>query len=196
MRSAAITRKTAETDITLGLDLDGSGETRIDTGVGFLDHMLTLFGRHGRFDLSVTCTGDTYVDDHHSVEDIGIALGEAFREALGDKRGVTRYGSMLLPMDEALVLCAVDLSGRSTLRFDMTLPAQKVGTFDTELVEEFFLAFTRSAGVTLHLRQLDGTNTHHIIEAAFKGIGRAMRQAAAIDPAYADEIPSTKGVLS
>lgn len=196
MRSAAITRKTAETDITLTLCLDGTGKTTADTGVGFLDHMLALFGKHGRFDLAVTCRGDTYVDDHHSVEDIGIALGEAFREALSDKAGINRYGSMLLPMDEALVLCAVDLSGRSTLRFDMTLPAQKVGTFDTELVEEFFLAFTRAAGVTLHLRQLDGSNTHHIIEAAFKGFGRAMRQAAAIDPACAGEIPSTKGVLA
>ena len=195
MRSAAITRKTAETDITLGLDLDGSGESRISTGVGFLDHMLTLFARHGRFDLSVVCTGDTQVDDHHSTEDIAIALGSAFSEALGDKRGVTRYGSMLLPMDEALVLCAVDLSGRSTLRYDLTLPAQKVGAFDTELVQEFFLAFTRTAGVTLHLRQLDGSNTHHIIEAAFKGFGRAMRQAVAIDPAAVGDVPSTKGVL-
>lgn len=195
MRSAAITRKTAETDIALRLALDGTGRTEISTGVGFLDHMLTLFARHGRFDLSVTCVGDTYVDDHHSTEDIGIALGEAFREAVGEKRGINRYGSILLPMDEALVLCAADLSGRSTLRFDMTLPAQKVGTFDTELVEEFFLAFTRSAAVTLHLKQLDGSNTHHIIEAAFKGFGRALRQAVAIDPAAAGDIPSTKGVL-
>lgn len=196
MRNAEITRKTAETDIALRLCLDGTGTADIRTGVGFLDHMLTLFARHGRFDLSVICVGDTYVDDHHSTEDIGIALGEAFREAVGDKRGVNRYGSMLLPMDEALVLCAVDLSGRSTLRYDLTLPAQKVGTFDTELTQEFFLAFTRSAGVTLHLRQLDGSNTHHIIEAAFKGFGRALRQAAAIDPAAAGEIPSTKGTLS
>ena len=195
MRNAAITRKTAETDITLGLCLDGTGEVSVNTGVGFLDHMLTLFAQHGRFDLSVTCAGDTQVDDHHSVEDIAIALGAAFAEALGDKRGVTRYGSMLLPMDEALVLVAADLSGRSLLRYNLTLPAQKVGTFDTELVEEFFLAFTRSAGVTLHLRQLDGTNTHHIIEAAFKGFGRALRQAVSIDPAAAGEIPSTKGVL-
>jgi len=195
MRNAAITRKTAETDITLGLCLDGTGEVSVNTGVGFLDHMLTLFAQHGRFDLSVTCAGDTQVDDHHSVEDIAIALGAAFAEALGDKRGVTRYGSMLLPMDEALVLVAADLSGRSLLRYNLTLPAQKVGTFDTELVEEFFLSFTRSAGVTLHLRQLDGTNTHHIIEAAFKGFGRALRQAVSIDPAAAGEIPSTKGVL-
>ena len=196
MRNAAIERKTAETDIALRLELDGTGRSDIHTGVGFLDHMLTLFAKHGRFDLSVTCKGDTWVDDHHSTEDIGIALGEAFREALGEKRGINRYGSMLLPMDEALVLCAADLSGRSTLRFDMTLPAQKVGTFDTELVEEFFLAFTRSAGATLHLKQFDGSNTHHIIESAFKGFGRAMRQAVAVDPALADEIPSTKGLLA
>lgn len=195
MRNAAITRKTAETDITLALNLDGSGEASVSTGVGFLDHMLTLFAKHGRFDLILSCRGDTYVDDHHSVEDVGIALGSAFAEAIGDKRGVTRYGSMLLPMDEALVLAAVDLSGRSMLRYGLTLPAQKVGAFDTELAEEFFLAFTRTAGVTLHLRQLDGTNTHHILEAAFKGFGRALRQAAAIDPAAANEIPSTKGVL-
>lgn len=195
MRNAAVARKTAETDITLALDLDGTGEISIDTGVGFLDHMLTLMARHGRFDLSVSCKGDTYVDDHHSVEDIAIALGTAFAEALGEKRGVNRYGSMLLPMDEALVLVAVDLSGRCTLRYGLTLPAQKVGSFDTELTEEFFLAFCRAAGVTLHIRQLDGTNTHHIIEAAFKGFGRALRQAVAIDPAAAGEIPSTKGVL-
>ena len=195
MRNAAITRKTAETDITLALNLDGTGEVSVSTGVGFLDHMLTLFARHGRFDLIVSCTGDTYVDDHHSTEDIGIALGTAFSEALGDKRGVNRYGSMLLPMDEALVLCAADLSGRSCLRYDLALPSQKVGTFDTELTEEFFLAFTRAAGVTLHLKQLDGANTHHIIEAAFKGFGRALRQAVAIDPDAAGEIPSTKGVL-
>lgn len=195
MRNAAITRKTAETDITLALNLDGSGEASVSTGVGFLDHMLTLFARHGRFDLILTCTGDTYVDDHHTTEDIGIALGAAFAEAIGDKRGITRYGSMLLPMDEALVLCSADISGRGTLRYGLALPAQKVGSFDTELVEEFFLAFTRTANVTLHLRQLDGTNTHHIIEAAFKGFGRALAQAAAIDPARKNEIPSTKGVL-
>lgn len=195
MRTAAITRKTAETDIALTLRLDGTGRSDIDTGVGFLDHMLTLFARHGRFDLTVTCRGDTQVDDHHSTEDIAIALGEAFREALGDKRGITRYGSMLLPMDEALVLVAADISGRGLLRFSLELPAQKVGTFDTELVEEFFMAFARTAGITLHLRQLDGTNTHHIIEAAFKGFGRAMRQAVSIDAAAVDEIPSTKGVL-
>ena len=195
MRNAAITRKTAETDITLALNLDGTGEVSVSTGVGFLDHMLTLFARHGRFDLILSCRGDTYVDDHHTTEDVGIALGSAFAEAVGEKRGVNRYGSMLLPMDEALVLTAVDLSGRSLLRFGLTLPAQKVGSFDTELVEEFFLGFTRAAGVTLHLRQLDGTNTHHIIEAAFKGFGRALRQAVSVDPDAAGEIPSTKGVL-
>ncbi len=195
MRTASITRQTAETDITLALRLDGTGAVCADTGVGFLDHMLTLFARHGRFDLTVTCRGDTQVDDHHSTEDIAIALGEAFREALGDKRGITRYGSMLLPMDEALVLVAADISGRGLLRYNLELPAQKVGAFDTELVEEFFMAFARTAGITLHLRQLDGTNTHHIIEAAFKGFGRAMRRAVSIDGAAADEIPSTKGVL-
>ncbi len=195
MRQSTITRKTAETDITLTLNLDGTGRSSVDTGVGFLDHMLTLFARHGRFDLTVTCRGDTYVDDHHSTEDVGIALGDAFRDALGDKRGITRYGSELLPMDEALVLCAVDISGRCTLRYGLTPPAQKVGTFDTELAEEFFMAFCRAAAVTLHLRQLDGTNTHHILEAAFKGFGRAMRKAVAVDDAAAGEIPSTKGVI-
>ncbi len=195
MRSASINRKTAETDISLTLELDGSGVSSVDTGVGFLDHMLTLFSRHGRFDLTVTCRGDTNVDDHHSVEDIAIALGEAFREALGDKRGVVRYGDILLPMDEALVLCAADLSGRGLLRYGLELPAQKVGTFDTELTEEFFSAFARASGVTLHLRSLDGSNTHHIIEAAFKAFGRVMRRAVSVDPDAADEIPSTKGVL-
>ncbi len=195
MRTASITRKTGETDISLTLNLDGTGTTDIATGVGFLDHMLTLFARHGRFDLAVSCTGDTYVDDHHSVEDIAIVLGEALAEALGDKAGITRYGSMLLPMDEALVLCALDISGRCCLRYGLEPPAQKVGTFDTELVEEFFMAFTRSAGVTLHLRQLDGKNSHHILEAAFKGFGRALSQAVAIDPALNGAIPSTKGVL-
>ena len=195
MRTAEIKRKTAETDIALTLALDGTGKAEIATGVGFLDHMLTLFARHGRFDLMVRCQGDTWVDDHHSVEDVGIALGEAFAAAIGEKRGICRYGSMLLPMDEALVLCAVDISGRSMLRYGLTLPAPRVGTFDTELGEEFFLAFTRAAGVKLHLRQLDGTNTHHILEAAFKGFGRALRQACALDAALGDEIPSTKGVL-
>ena len=195
MRIANCNRKTAETDIVLSLNLDGSGKGDIATGVGFLDHMLTLFTRHGRLDLSVSCKGDTQVDDHHSVEDIGIALGEALKQALGDKRGITRYGSMLLPMDEALVLCALDLSGRATLRFDAKIPTQKVGTFDTELVEEFFLALSRAAGITLHLKQLDGENSHHIIEAMFKAFGRALKDAVAIDSAFADEIPSTKGIL-
>ena len=194
-RTASVQRKTAETDITLSLNLDGTGKSEIQTGVGFLDHMLTLLAKHGRFDLEVFCHGDTQVDDHHSVEDIGIVLGQAFAHALGDKRGITRYGSCLLPMDEALVLVAVDLSGRDTLRYGLTIPTQKVGTFDTELVEEFFLAFVRNAGVTLHLRQLDGTNSHHIIEAAFKGFGRALAQAVALDPRSAGEVPSTKGVL-
>ena len=194
-RTASVQRKTAETDINLSLNLDGTGKSEIQTGVGFLDHMLTLLAKHGRFDLEVFCHGDTQVDDHHSVEDIGIVLGQAFAHALGDKRGITRYGSCLLPMDEALVLAAVDLSGRDTLRCALNIPTQKVGTFDTELVEEFFLAFVRNAGVTLHLRQLDGTNSHHIIEAAFKGFGRALAQAVAMDPRSAGEVPSTKGVL-
>lgn len=196
MRQASVNRKTSETDISLQLTIEGSGASSIDSGIGFLDHMLTLFARHSLVDLTLTCKGDTYVDDHHSTEDIGIALGEAFRDALGDKAGISRYGSMLLPMDEALVLCAVDFSGRSTLRYDLPLPSQKVGTFDTELVEEFFQAFTRSAGCCVHLKKLDGTNTHHIIEAAFKGFGRAVRMASSIDPALAGSIPSTKGTLS
>ena len=195
MRSAELARKTAETDIRLRLALDGKGEAKVDTGVGFLDHMLTLFAAHGRFDLDVVCKGDTRVDDHHSVEDIGIALGEALRRALSDKRGIRRYGSMLLPMDEALALCAVDLSGRACLRMTAQIPSQKIGSFDTELVEEFFLALTRSAGMTLHLRQLDGTNSHHIVEAMFKAFGRALSQAVALDERAKDEIPSTKGVL-
>lgn len=195
MRSAEIRRRTAETDITLTLCLDGAGKSEVNTGVGFLDHMLTLFAAHGRFDLSVICRGDTGVDDHHSVEDIGIALGEAVMRALGEKRGIARYGSMLLPMDEALVLAAIDLSGRSCLRFTAQIPSQKIGTFDTELVEEFFTAFARSAGATLHLRQLDGVNSHHIVEAMFKAFGRALSAAVAIDPRLGDAVPSTKGVL-
>ena len=195
MRQATIKRTTAETDIKLSLCLDGSGKSEISTGVGFLDHMLTLFAKHGRFDLCVSCKGDTYVDDHHSVEDIGIALGQAFSVALGDKRGICRYGSMLLPMDEALVLCAVDLSGRACLRNAVTLPSQKVGSFDTELVQEFMLGFTRKAELSLHFRLLDGENTHHIIEAMFKAMGRALGAAVRIEEAYRDEIPSTKGVL-
>lgn len=195
MRIGEIERTTKETSITLRLDLDGSGQSDIDTGVGFLDHMLTLFSRHGMFDLTITCDGDTYVDDHHSVEDIGICLGTAFRQALGDMAGINRYGSIILPMDEALIMAAVDISGRSYLGFDFQISAHKVGTFDTELVEEFFLAFVRNANITLHLRQLAGTNSHHIIEGAFKAFGRVMRQAAALDPSLGGQIPSTKGVL-
>ena len=195
MRNCEISRKTAETDIILSLNLDGSGKSDIATGVGFLDHMLTLFAAHGKFDLTVKCTGDTCVDDHHSVEDIGIVLGQAFRTALGDKRGITRYGSFLLPMDEALILTAVDISGRSCLCYDLQIPTEKVGDFDTELCQEFWSAFARDAGVTLHIRQLAGTNSHHIIEGAFKSVARSLRKAVSIDPTCADEIPSTKGVL-
>lgn len=195
MKNATIRRTTAETDISLSLVLDGSGLSDINTGCGFLDHMLTLFARHGRFDLTVLCKGDVEVDDHHTVEDVGICLGQAFAEALGDKRGINRYGSIILPMDEALILAAVDLSGRSFLRYALSIPTEKVGNFDTELVEEFFLAFTRTAALTLHLKQFDGTNSHHIIEGTFKAVARALRQAVAIDPDAADEIPSTKGVL-
>ena len=195
MRTAAIERKTAETDIRLTLTLEGAGLSDVDTSCGFMDHMLTLFAKHGRFDLAVKCAGDTNVDYHHTVEDLGIVLGAAFAEALGDKRGVNRYGSCVLPMDEALILAAVDLSGRSYLGFELPLAAQKVGDFDTELVKEFFLGFVRSAGVTLHIRELAGENTHHVIEGAFKAFARAMRAAAAMDPEAAEEIPSTKGVL-
>lgn len=193
MRTCKMTRKTAETDICLELNLDGAGKSSIDTGVGFLNHMLTLFAAHGKFDLTVVCRGDTEVDDHHSVEDIGICLGNAFRETLGDKRGITRYGSFLLPMDEALILCAVDLSGRSCLCDELEIPTEKIGTFDTELVEEFLLGFVRSCPMSLHLRQLAGKNAHHIVEGAFKGLGRALKQAVALDGS--GEIPSTKGVL-
>lgn len=195
MRNAEIARKTGETDITVRLELDGSGRSEISTGVGFMDHMLTLFARHGRFDLTVKCAGDTYVDDHHSVEDIGIALGQAFAEALGEKRGIVRYGSMTLPMDEALILTAADLSGRDYLGYGLEIPTEKVGTFDTELVEEFFLGFVRNAKCTLHIRQLAGTNSHHIIEGTFKSVARTLKEAVRIDPDSADEIPSTKGVL-
>ena len=195
MRTAEIARKTAETDITLSLNLDGSGRSQIATGCGFLDHMLTLFARHGRFDLTVHCQGDTWVDDHHTVEDVGICLGDAFAKALGNLGGVNRYGSTILPMDEALILTAVDLSGRGMLCCELDLPTEKVGTFDTQLAEEFFLAFTRRCQCTLHIRQLAGKNSHHIIEGAFKSLGRSLRQAVAIDPALNGEIPSTKGVL-
>ena len=195
MRKAEIKRKTAETDIVLTLDLDGTGKSDIDSGVGFLDHMLTLFAKHGRFDLQLSCKGDTQVDDHHSVEDIGICLGEAFAKALGDKAGIRRYGSMLLPMDEALVLSSLDISGRAHLSYTASIRARKVGTFDTELAEEFWEAFVRSAKITLHIRQLAGRNAHHIIEGMFKSVARALREAVGIDPALAGEIPSTKGVL-
>ena len=195
MRTAEIKRTTKETDIALTLDLDGTGKSEINSGVGFLDHMLTLFAKHGRFDLTLTCNGDTYVDDHHSVEDIGIALGQAFDMALGDKRGIVRYGSFILPMDETLILSAVDISGRSYLNYDLHIPTDKVGTFDTELTEEFFWGFVRNANLTLHIKQLEGKNSHHIIEGAFKSVARTMKQAVAIDPRFSDEIPSTKGVL-
>lgn len=195
MRSAEIKRTTAETSIELRLNLEGTGAGKIATGVGFMDHMLTLFARHARMDLDVICKGDTFVDDHHSVEDIGICLGAAIAKAVGDKRGIRRYGSMLLPMDEALVLCALDLSGRSCLRYTAQIPSQKIGTFDTELVEEFFLGLTRSAGLTLHMKMMDGTNSHHIVEAMFKALGRALREAVSIDESLGGEIPSTKGVL-
>lgn len=195
MRTAEINRKTAETDIVLSLNLDGTGKSEIDTGCGFLNHMLTLFAKHGRFDLSVKCVGDTEVDDHHTAEDIGICLGDAFAKALGDMRGIVRYGNMILPMDEALILSAVDISGRGKLVADLKIPTEKVGTFDTELVFEFFEAFTRRANITLHIRQLAGENSHHIIEGAFKSVARSLRAAVKIDPEAAGEIPSTKGVL-
>ena len=195
MRNAELSRRTAETDIRLSLNVDGKGESSIDTGCGFLDHMLTLFASHGRFDLTLTCKGDTNVDDHHTVEDVGISLGQAFAQALGEKRGICRYGSMLLPMDEALILTAIDLSGRTCLAYGLEIPAQKVGTFDTELTEEFFLGFVRSCPMSLHIRQLAGTNSHHIIEGTFKSFARSLRQAVSVDAACAGEIPSTKGVL-
>ena len=195
MRTSQFTRNTAETKISIKLNLDGSGQSDISTGCGFLDHMLTLFSRHGRFDLNVRCAGDTQVDYHHTVEDIGIALGTAFSQALGDKRGICRYGDTLLPMDEALILTAVDISGRSYLGFDLPIPTQKVGEFDAELVEEFWLGFVRKAELTLHFKELSGSNSHHIIEGAFKSAARSLKKAVLIDPSYADEIPSTKGVL-
>ncbi|MDO4549506.1 MAG: imidazoleglycerol-phosphate dehydratase HisB [Clostridia bacterium] len=195
MRRADISRVTKETRIKLSLNLDGSGEADINTGVGFLDHMLTLLAFHARFDLKVICEGDTNVDDHHSVEDTGIALGAAIKQAIGDKAGIARYGSFLLPMDEALVMCAVDLSGRCHLEYGLEIPSQKVGSFDTELVMEFMLGLCRQAGMTLHLRQLSGVNSHHIIEAAFKALGRALRRAAAVDPALKGGSASSKGTL-
>ena len=195
MRQAEIIRKTGETDILVRLELDGTGKHQIDTGVGFLNHMLELFARHGRFDLEVQCKGDTWVDDHHSTEDIGIALGQAFDAALGDKKGIRRYGQRLLPMDESLILTAVDLSGRSYLGYGLEIPTEKVGTFDTELAEEFFLGFVRNARCTLHIRQMSGSNSHHILEGTFKSVARALREAVSTDPEAADEIPSTKGIL-
>lgn len=195
MRTAQINRKTAETDISLTLNIDGRGECSVSSGCGFLDHMITLFAKHGRFDINLTCNGDMYVDAHHTVEDTGIALGKAFSRALSDKKGIVRYGNMIMPMDEALILSAVDFSGRAHLSFDAQMPSQKVGDFDTELAEEFFLAFVRNAECTLHIRQLGGKNSHHIIEGMFKSCARSFKQAVAIDADFADEIPSTKGVL-
>ena len=193
MRTYEITRKTAETDIQLSLNLDGTGKSTVNTGCGFLNHMLTLFAAHGKFDLTVRCAGDTDVDDHHSVEDIGIVLGQAFQAALGDKRGITRYGSFLLPMDEALIQTAVDISGRSCLCYGLEIPTEKIGSFDTELVEEFFLAFTRNCPMSLHIRQLAGKNSHHIVEGTFKSVARSLKAAVTLDGS--NEIPSTKGVL-
>lgn len=194
MACAEILRKTAETDIRLRLDTAG-GETRVDTGCGFLDHMLTLFARHGGFGLELSCRGDLHVDAHHTTEDVAIVLGRAFDQALGERRGIRRYGSMLLPMDEALILCAVDISGRACLGWALDIPAARVGDFDTELTKEFFLGFVRALGCCVHLRQLAGENSHHIIEGAFKAFGRAMGQAVSVDPARAGEIPSTKGTI-
>ena len=195
MRATEIIRKTAETDIVLKLNLDGTGKSEIATGCGFLDHMLTLFAAHGKFDLTVNCKGDTNVDDHHTVEDVGICLGQAFQQALGDKRGITRYGNFILPMDEALILSAVDISGRSYLGYQLDIPAYKIGSFDVELLEEFFLSVVRNCPMSLHIRKLAGSNSHHIAEGAFKSVARSMKAAVAIDAAAADVIPSTKGVL-
>ena len=195
MRKAKIERKTKETDIKLELEIDGTGVSSVNTGCGFLDHMLTLFASHGCFDLNLTCAGDTNVDDHHTVEDVGIALGEAFFKALGDKAGICRYGSTILPMDEALILSAVDFSGRDYLGYDLFIPTEKVGTFDTELVEEFWLGFVRNAKITLHFLQFAGENSHHIIEGAFKSAARSFKEAVRIDESLGGAIPSTKGVL-
>ena len=195
MRTADLRRRTAETDIALTLNLDGSGRSDIRTGCGFLNHMLTLFAAHGRFDLLVRCEGDTEVDAHHTVEDVGICLGEAFRSALGEKRGITRYGSIILPMDEALILASVDISGRGGCFYTLRPPTEKVGEFDTELGLEFWLAFARASGITLHLRQLAGENSHHILEGGFKAMGRSLRTAVSVETRFAEEIPSTKGML-
>lgn len=196
MRAYQWNRTTSETDIKLELNLDGCGMSTIQTGVGFLDHMLTLFAKHGRFDLTLTCKGDTWVDDHHTVEDVGIALGVAFKNALGDKKGICRFGSMLLPMDEALILSAVDISGRGGCYYALQIPTEKVGTFDTQLCKEFWIAFAVNAGITLHLRQEAGENSHHIIEGAFKSVARSLRTAVAIDLAFSEDVPSTKGLLA
>ena len=195
MRTADIKRKTGETDISLSLNLDGSGKGEINTGCGFLDHMLSLFKKHGSFDLTVNAKGDTYVDYHHTVEDIGISLGQAFKSALGDKAGIVRYGDTTLPMDEALILTAVDISGRGFFVQDINITSNKVGDFDTELVNEFLIAFSYNAGITLHVRQIAGSNAHHIIEGIFKSLARTLKKAVAIDPTLGGEIPSTKGVL-
>lgn len=195
MRTFSTERKTAETDIRLSLNIDGTGKSTIDTGCGFLDHMLTLFAKHSRFDLDVTCKGDTYVDYHHTAEDIAIVLGDALSKCIGDAKGICRYGHIILPMDESLILCAVDAGGRACLNYKLSIPTEKVGDFDTELVEEFMAAFTRSAKINLHLKQLDGTNSHHIIEGAFKALARALKTAVSIDEKFKDEIPSTKGIL-
>ena len=195
MRTAEIKRETAETDIMLTLELDGTGKAEITTGCGFLNHMLTLFAHHGSFDLSVQCQGDTWVDDHHTVEDVGICLGQAFAQALGEKKGIIRYGNFILPMDESLILSAVDISGRSYLGFALEIPSQKIGTFDTELVEEFFLGFVRQCPMSLHIRQLAGSNSHHIVEGAFKSVARSLKAAVAMDASRPDAVPSTKGVL-
>ena len=196
MRNASVERKTNETKIRLMLELDGDGHSDIASGVGFLDHMLTLFARHARFDLVVNCEGDTQVDDHHSVEDIGICLGQAFREALGDKRGICRFADSMIPMDEALIQTAADISGRSWIEYGLAFPTEKIGTFDTELVREFWVAFVMNAGISLHIRQLAGINSHHIAEGCFKSAARTLRKAAAIDPEFSGDIASTKGSLS
>ena len=195
MRTAKITRKTAETDISVEINLDGSGRYDTETGVGFFDHMLDQLARHSLIDMTIRCTGDTHIDDHHTVEDVGIALGQALGRALGDKRGVRRYAACLLPMDDALIRAALDLSGRPYLVWDMDLPTQKIGTFDTELVREFFQAFSSHGGITLHVDALRGINSHHMVEAAFKAVARALREAVEPDPRKSDEIPSTKGSL-
>ena len=195
MRCAEIKRDTKETKISLSLNLDGEGKANINTGCGFLDHMLTLFTSHGGFDLDVSCDGDTYVDYHHTTEDVAICLGQAFLESLGDKKGIKRYGNMILPMDEALILSAVDFSGRAYLGYELNIPSQKVGDFDTELCSEFYLAFTREAKCNLHINQLAGSNSHHIIEGTFKSVARAIRQAVEIDERFSDKLHSTKGVL-